>query len=156
MLAVIDIDGVLADVRHRLHHVAARPKDWPAFFAAAPHDPLLEEGARVAHALAGVHDVAYLSGRPEACRDDTVAWLDRHGLPAGELTLRPRDDRRPSRFFKVDALRLLARSRSIAGLVDDDPQGGEAARAAGFDVLPASWMGEQEELIETQELDGET
>ncbi len=38
-VAVFDIDGVLADVRHRLHHVAARPKDWDAFFGAAPQDP---------------------------------------------------------------------------------------------------------------------
>jgi len=31
----VSIDGVLADVHHRLHHIARRPKDWPAFFAAA-------------------------------------------------------------------------------------------------------------------------
>ena len=42
--AVFDIDGVLADVRHRLHHVTARPKDWDAFFGAAPDDPPLREG----------------------------------------------------------------------------------------------------------------
>ncbi|MGN6574508.1 MAG: hypothetical protein ACTHKG_02360 [Nocardioides sp.] len=156
MLAVVDIDGVLADVRHRLHHVAARPKDWRAFFAAAPDDPLLEEGARVAHALAQVHDVAYLSGRPETCREDTISWLERHDLPAGELTLRPHDDRRPGRFYKVDVLRRFARTRSIAVLVDDDPMVCEAARAAGFDVLPATWMGEEPDLLEAQELDGET
>ena len=156
LLAVVDIDGVLADVRHRLHHVATRPKDWRAFFAAAPDDPLLEEGARVARALAQVHDVAYLSGRPESCRADTLAWLERHDLPTGDLTLRPGDDRRPGRFYKVDVLRRFARSRSIAVLVDDDPQVCEAARAAGFDVLPATWMGEQPDLLEAQELDGET
>jgi hypothetical protein len=156
MLAVIDIDGVLADVRHRLHHVAARPKNWRAFFAAAPDDPLLEEGARVALALAQVHDLAYLSGRPESCRSDTLAWLEHHDLPAGELTLRPHDDRRPGRFYKVDALRRFARTRSIAVLVDDDPMVCEAARAAGFDVLPATWMGDAPDLLEAQELDGET
>ncbi len=156
MLAVVDIDGVLADVRHRLHHVAARPKDWRAFFAAAPDDPLLEEGARVARALARVHDVAYLSGRPESCRADTLAWLVRHDLPDGELSLRPGDDRRPGRFYKLDALRRLARTRTIAVLVDDDPLVCDAARVAGFDVLPATWMGEQPDLLEAQELDGET
>ena len=44
-LAVFDIDGVLADVRHRLHHLQARPQRWEAFFLAADRDPLLEEGA---------------------------------------------------------------------------------------------------------------
>jgi phosphoglycolate phosphatase-like HAD superfamily hydrolase len=156
MLAVIDLDGVLADVRHRLHHVAHPPKDWAAFFAAAPQDPLLDEGARVAHALAEVHDLVYLSGRPEHCRPDTLRWLVRHELPAAPVHLRPPQDRRPGRLYKVDALRRLAREQPVAVLVDDDPLVCEAARAAGFDVLPATWMGRAEELLEAQEVDGET
>ena len=44
-LAVIDLDGVIADVRHRLHHLKAKPKDWDAFFAAAArHDEAHPEG----------------------------------------------------------------------------------------------------------------
>jgi hypothetical protein len=156
MVAVVDLDGVLADVRHRLHHVAARPKDWSAFFAAAPRDELLAEGARVVRALAEVHDIVYLSGRPESCRADTLAWLGRHRLPEADVLLRPHDDRRPGRLYKVDALNRLARSRDIAVLVDDDSLVCEAARAAGYDVLPATWMGEQPELVEAQEVDGET
>ena len=156
MLAVIDIDGVIADVRHRLHHVATRPKDWRAFFEAAPDDPLLDEGARVVQALAEVHEVVYLSGRPEVCREDTLAWLSHHHLPQGAVHLRPHHDRRPGRFYKVDALDAFARTREIAVLVDDDPLVCDAARAAGYDVLPATWMGEQPELLEAQEVDGET
>jgi hypothetical protein len=156
MLAVIDLDGVVADVRHRLHHVKTRPKDWSSFFAAAPDDALLEEGARVAHALAEVHDVAYLSGRPERCRSDTVAWLRRHGLPEGPLHLRPGNDRRPGRFYKIDVQRRLGAHQPIAVLVDDDPLVCDAAREAGYDVLPATWMGEPPELVEAQEVDGET
>jgi hypothetical protein len=156
MLAVIDLDGVLADVRHRLHHLSAAPKDWRGFFRAAPDDPLLEEGARVARALAEVHEVVYLSGRPESCRADTLAWLAHHDLPGGEVHLRPHDDRRPGRFYKVDALDRLGRTREIAVLVDDDPLVCESARAAGYDVLPATWMGTQPELLEAQEVDGET
>ena len=47
-LAVFDIDGVLADVRHRLRHVEQRPKDWDAFFAAEPDDPTLVAGIAMA------------------------------------------------------------------------------------------------------------
>lgn len=156
MIAVVDLDGVLADVRHRLRFVETRPKDWRRFFAAAPGDPVLEEGRRVVEALAGVHDVVYLSGRPEYCRADTEAWLAEHALPAAPVHLRPWGDHRPSREFKVDALRELAEERQIAVLVDDDPLVCHAARAAGFDVLPATWMGEAPGLIEAQEVDGET
>ena len=34
-LAIVDLDGVVADVRHRLHHLEGRRKDWGRFFAAA-------------------------------------------------------------------------------------------------------------------------
>lgn len=31
---VFDIDGTLADLTHRLHHIQKQPKDWDAFFDA--------------------------------------------------------------------------------------------------------------------------
>ena len=129
MVAVVDIDGVVADVRHRLHHVAGRPKDWRSFFAAAADDGLLAEGEHTVRALAEVYDVVYLSGRPERLRRVTQDWFARHDLPEGELLLRP---------------------------FDDDPRVLDAARAAGFDVLPATWMGEHTALREAQERDGRT
>jgi hypothetical protein len=154
--AAIDIDGVLADVRHRLHHVERRPKDWDAFFSAAVADPPLAEGLKVAHELAAVCDIVYLSGRPEFCRADTLGWLDRHGLPKGDLWLRPHRDRRPARLVKVELLDRLSESKPVTVLVDDDPLVCEAAREAGYDVLPATWMGRAPTLLEAQEGDGAT
>jgi hypothetical protein len=156
MLAVVDLDGVVADVRHRLRFVEDRPKNWRRFFEAAPHDPVLDEGRRVVEALAGVHDLAYLSGRPEFCRTDTEAWLARHRLPEAPVLLRPGGELRPARDVKITKLRELSVDREIAVLVDDDPLVCDAARAAGFDVLPATWMGTAPTLIEAQEVDGET
>lgn len=54
-LVVFDVDGVLADVRHRLHFLRTRPKDWPAFFAAVPDDPPLAQGLRLAARYAVQH-----------------------------------------------------------------------------------------------------
>src|SRR3712207_6881076 len=97
-LAVFDVDGVLADVRHRLHHVERRPKDWNAFFAAALDDPPLAQGVALARASAEDCDVVYVTGRPERCRADTLTWFARHGLPPGELRMRDDRDRRPARL----------------------------------------------------------
>jgi len=146
MTAVVDVDGGLADVRHRLRHVTGRPKDWPAFFAAAVEDTLLDEGERTVRALAEVYDVVYLSGRPEQLRRVTEDWFRRHGLPEGTLLLRPEGDFRPSRIFKVESLRSLARDRTVVVLVDDDERVLAAAREAGFDFLPATWMGSAKDL----------
>jgi hypothetical protein len=156
LLAAVDIDGVLADVRHRLHHVETQPKDWDAFFAAAPHDPLLPQGHETVTRLAEVFDIVYVSGRPERCREDTQAWLQRHRLPRGPVVLRPHGDRRPARTLKVELLDRLSSERTIALLVDDDPLVLDAARLAGYDVLPADWMTALVSLREAQESDGET
>ena len=156
MLAVVDIDGVLADVRHRLKHLDRRPKDWAAFFAAAVDDPPLQVGVETVRRLAEVYDVVYLSGRPEHCRADTEGWFQRNSLPPGDILLRRPDDRRPARLVKVEQLRRLQRRTPVAVLVDDDPDVLEAARDAGFDVLPATWMGDAPALHEAQETDGRT
>ena len=44
----------------------------------------------------------------------------------------------------------------VTVLVDDDTAVLAAARAAGFDVLPATWMGDAPALREAQEEDGRT
>lgn len=156
--AVIDLDGVVADVSHRVHHVEARPKDWGAFFGAAGKDPLLVEGHAVVTELATEHEIVYLTGRPDYLRRVTVQWLSRHELPEGRLLMRRRGDFRPSRVAKVEMLRRLAEDRPVRLLVDDDDEVVAAARRAGFEVLHADWAptASRRALREAQERDGRT
>jgi hypothetical protein len=157
-LAVIDIDGVLADVRHRLHFVTTRPKDWDGFFAAAPNDEPLQQGLARAWELADAHGIVYLTGRPERCRADTEQWLAQHGFPPGDLVMRPNDDRRPARLFKVGQVRRLDRSSGVDLVLDDDAKVVAAMRDAGFVIEQATWMNEspaeQATLLDVQEGDG--
>lgn len=159
-IAVIDIDGVLADVRHRLHFLEEKPRDWTGFFAAAVDDPPLEEGLIAARRLAEAFTVVYLSGRPEHCRQDTLDWFTRYDVPEGELVLRKPGDRRPARLMKVEVLDRLSQQAPVAVLVDDDEEVCASAREAGYDVLPATWMPEAPEehraLRQAQEDEGRT
>lgn len=155
-VAVFDLDGVLADVRSRLHLLATSPKQWDAFFDAADADPLLEEGADLVRRLAADHDVCYLTGRPERSRELTTAWLARHGLPPGTLAMRPDGDHRPARRFKQEQLRALRRTRTIALVVDDDPEVVAMLRAEGLPVHQATWLPYEEPLAEAQEGEGRT
>ena len=118
--AILDVDGVLADVRHRLTYVQSRPKDWDAFFAAAPLDGVLVEGRSRARELAEQHEVLYLTGRPERCRDDTEHWLTEHEFPDAQLVMRSDTDRRPARLFKIGQVERLSRQQEVAIVVDDD------------------------------------
>jgi beta-phosphoglucomutase-like phosphatase (HAD superfamily) len=156
--AVVDIDGVVADVRHRLAFLDRRPKDWDGFFDAAVDDPLLPEGVAVVAELASRGlTVVWVTGRPERCRRDTQRWLDRHHLPAGELHMRGDRDRRPARQTKLETIRRLGRTQPVAVVVDDDDAVVRTLRDAGFEVLHAQWMDEAEPtLFDAQESEGRT
>lgn len=155
-LAVFDIDGVLADVSHRLPFLQRRPKDWPGFFAAAAQDPPLAEGLRLAQEAARDCELVYLTGRPEQCRADTERWLQRHDLPVGRLMMRAKGDRRPARLAKPPLLRRLAAGRIVAVVVDDDEQVCRAYALAGWPVLHATWASAAPTLQQAQEQQGRT
>ena len=156
LLAVFDLDGTLADIRHREHHLRRSPKDWDAFFRAARSDPPLPTGVALLRESAKDCDIAYVSGRPERCRADTLAWLKEHDLPAGELVLRADRDHAPARVVKPAMLRRLARDRVVAVVVDDDDAVCAAYERAGWPVLRAGWAADSPALEQAQEVDGRT
>ena len=155
-LAVVDIDGVVADVSHRLHHLSAKPKDWGSFFAAAADDPPLDEGIRRVKALLADHEVVYLTGRPEWLRKDTEKWLAAHGITGSALHMRRRGDRRPARQTKAELLAQLARGREVAIVLDDDPEVTAALQEAGWPVELATWLPHTRTLHQAQETEGRT
>lgn len=120
MIAVFDIDGVLADATHRQHHLAARPKDWDAFFGEVGADPVIEAGVRRYLEEATRHEVVLMSGRPERTRHDTREWLTRNGLGEPRMILREDADFRPAAVVKSELIGLVALPSDVAILVDDD------------------------------------
>ncbi len=155
-VAVIDVDGVVADVRHRVGHLERRPRDWDAFFAAAADDPPLPAGITRVLALAADHDIVWLTGRPEHLRETTLAWFARHELPSGRLIMRRGHDRRPARIVKRGELRRIASGRSVAIVIDDDPSVVSALTADGWPVELADWLPYAPEMGEAQEDAGRT
>jgi FMN phosphatase YigB (HAD superfamily) len=155
-IAVFDIDGVVADVRHRVHHVRRRPKDWERFFAAATDDPPSATGQRWAHRAAADHELVWLTGRPEWLRQVTRDWLVGHGMPDGQLIMRGSRDYRPARDYKLSELRKVARRDDVVVFVDDDPSVIEAAAAAGFTASLAEWLPRDAALADAQNRAGRT
>ncbi|CAM5625960.1 hypothetical protein SALBM135S_09467 [Streptomyces alboniger] len=153
---MFDLDNTLADTAHRQRYLERRPRDWDAFFAAAPQDPPLAKGVALVLESARACEVVYLTGRPERCRADTLAWLARQGLPEGRLWMRRDDDRRPARRTKPEILRKLARTREIRVFVDDDELVCDEAERAGFTVVRARWADPSDELKDAQEREGRT
>ena len=159
-LAIVDLDGVVADVRHRLHHIRGRRKDWDAFFAAAADDDVHPEGIAVVTTLAAEHEVVFVTGRPEHLRAATATWLGEHGLGGHRLVMRPLDDRRPAAVVKVELVTSLAERRAIGVVVDDDHRVLAAMRRAGFATFPADWesraAADEAAVRQAQETEGRT
>jgi hypothetical protein len=159
-IAFVDLDGVVADVRHRVHHVEKRPKDWKRFFAEAVSDLPHAEGLAVVERLLEDHEVVFLTGRPEHLRADTEDWLTQHGIGGHRLLMRRANDRRPSAQFKVQEAQRMARTRRIAIVIDDDTSVIAAMQAAGFPTLAADWekrdTSTEAALNEAQEVEGRT
>jgi hypothetical protein len=159
-LAIVDIDGVVADVRHRLHYLQSRPKNWKGFFAAAPADSVHPEGVQLVTSLAVVHEIVFLTGRPERLRAPTVEWLEANGVGGHRLVMRPDGDHRPAAQVKRDLLLTVAGGRTIGVVVDDDEIVLATLADAGYPTLPARWEQRLPEdsraLLDAQEVDGET
>ncbi|MEO6701744.1 MAG: hypothetical protein ABI140_10420 [Jatrophihabitantaceae bacterium] len=154
-IAVFDIDGVVADVRHRVRHVEGRHKNWGRFFDLAAKDTGSPEGISWVHRAAQTLEIVWLTGRPEWLRPVTAHWLATQALPEGQLIMRPDHDYRPARLYKLDQLRQLA-TREIAVFVDDDPDVITAAAAAGFTASLATWLPRNSALSDAQERAGRT
>jgi len=138
-LAIVDLDGVVADVRHRLHHLRGRRKDWGGFFAAASADGVHPEGVAIVETLAADHEVVFLTGRPAHLTGATETWLAEHGLGGHRLVMRPAGDRRPAAVVKVELLRELAAGREVGIVVDDDADVLAAMRRDGHPTFVADW-----------------
>jgi len=76
MLVVFDLDGTIADITHRVHHVRGGNKNWDAFFAGCvddtPNWPVVQ--SLKAHLAAG-HRVEIWSARSDVVRRETKEWL---------------------------------------------------------------------------------
>ncbi len=159
-LAIIDIDGVVADVRHRLHYLQSRPKNWDGFFAAAPSDSAHPEGLQLVTSLAPDHEIVFLTGRPERLRGQTAEWLEENGIGGHRLVMRPDGDHRPAAQVKRDLLLTVAGGRTVGVVVDDDEIVLAALADAGYRTLAARWEQRLPEdsraLLDAEEVDGET
>ncbi len=157
-LAFVDIDGVLADVRHRMHFIERRPRDWDGFFAAAVDDPAHPEGLALVETLEAEHEIVFLTGRPRRCEADTERWLAHHGISGHRVVMRPERDRRPAATVKLELLRRLATGRTVAVVVDDDLDVVRTMRGAGYPTFHATWEGrsEDDELSVAQDQLGRT
>lgn len=123
-LYLFDLDGTLADCRHRLHLI---PHDWPAFHATCVYDkPIVSNISTMLALLMAGYEVWIVSGRNESARRQTMLWLRTHtcvNFPEHHVMMRPNGDYRPDDEVKQDVLdNMLDEDRARIVAVFDDRQ----------------------------------
>lgn len=138
---IVDIDGTLADIDHRLHFVQGEPKKWDEFFEACNGDKPIRDVIHVVRAIAAYDrgeetEIIYLTGRPESVRDKTTIWLMTYGLPNGRLIMRRNGDHRADTIAKRELLEeLISEGKHIAGVFEDRPSVVRVWREMGLTVF---------------------
>jgi phosphoglycolate phosphatase-like HAD superfamily hydrolase len=102
---IFDLDGTLADVRHRLPLIKGEGKpDWPAFFDACVDDLPNNYVIRLNHILYRCMTVFIASGRPDTHLSQTRHWLKKHQVRYHRLLMRKAKDYRPDTIVKKEML----------------------------------------------------
>ena len=129
---IFDIDGVLADIEHRLKY--ARNKDYEKFYS----DEEIIEDVRISSGLELLRNlkmarrdntvIVFATGRPEKTREITKVWLRNNSLETSHLYMRKDGDYRPSDIVKVELVSKILEDLNIntasscVMFIDDDPK----------------------------------
>jgi FMN phosphatase YigB (HAD superfamily) len=139
MIYIFDIDGTLADIRHRLHFIKSQTPDWPSFYKACVDDIPIAEVIHVAVALKKYNaTILMITGRVEDIRFETVDWLRDHHIPCDGLYMREDGDHREDSVVKLELLADLREHFSpeeIMGVFEDREQVVKAYRSQGLRVF---------------------
>jgi len=137
---IVDLDGTLCNIDHRLDHVRKEGrKDWHSFFEGMADDTPNQWCVDIVEGLSSMHQIVYCSGRPDSYRTQTAEWLARHNLGdfrGGHLYMRPRSDSRQDSIIKEIILdfELLTRFTPCV-MIDDRQQVVDMWRRRGYVCL---------------------
>jgi phosphoglycolate phosphatase-like HAD superfamily hydrolase len=134
-IIICDLDGTLADIEHRVHHIrGGGPSDWNAFFRACTEDLPIRN---TIHLVQRLHEVGFrlliVSGRSDLVRIETEEWLEQHGVPYDALVMRRDEDHRSDTIVKADMVDELGIGpEDVLMVLDDRTKVVEMWRERGF------------------------
>lgn len=139
-----DLDGTLADVEHRRHHIRPTveqfygspheipsepaPKfkpHWKAFFDEMTLDPVDPVCGAILKDFSSVYPIVYATGRPDSYKEHTETWLLENGFrfPGSSLFMRARNDMRKDDIVKEIILEFEVKTKyNVFFALDDRDQ----------------------------------
>ena len=135
-LAIVDLDGTLADGTHRLHHLYPKEnRDWDKYFELChldtPHDDVIS----MVNALrsSGL-TIIILTGRREETREPTERWLEHKGVAYDALIMRPVGNYTNDHIWKAEIIKLFGKE-NILMIIEDRNRIVKTLREEGYRVI---------------------
>ena len=138
-IVICDIDGTIADCKHRLHYIYKNPEesDYERFYSQVQNDKPIE--SVISEVKGMINDetaIIFVSSRPEKYRKQTVEWLNEHFGPLGEaLLLRKAGDFRDANIVKEEIYEEHLKDLNIIKVFEDRLNIIEMWRRKGLDVV---------------------
>lgn len=118
---IVDLDGTLCDVEHRVPQIRGEHKNWNNFHELLIHDELNHWCFELIEAMsARGYKIIFITGRPENYRASTENWLKKHNLKYEHLYMRAVLDFREDSDVKENIyFELVEASYQVLFVVDD-------------------------------------
>lgn len=131
---IVDIDGTIADMG-KGEEGRRGPFEWDRVYEDTPIVPIIN----LVRMLAQHYYVIFVSGRLETCREDTVAWLQKHlpSLGTAHLHMRPLHQHyKPDNEVKAEIYRrFIEPTYDVVYVLDDRNKVVKMWRSLGLTVL---------------------
>lgn len=118
-IVLFDLDGTLADVTHRRHHVTGDSKEWDLFHQACVDDIPMPGVCDLLGLLANTYEIWIVSGRDDSVADQTYLWLHRYGIHYDRILMRKKGDYTEDQLLKQHWLDTEIPKERVAMVFDD-------------------------------------
>ena len=139
---IFDLDGTIADIRHRLNYITGPEKDWDSFFKACVKDRVYKDIAFIIKDLVKANDteIWIVSGRSSKVAKETIDWLNKHWIFFSKLFMRTEGDHRSDADLKEEWLNAIPWNirEKIQCVFEDRTRVVERWRQLGFTCLQVS------------------
>ncbi len=119
---IVDIDGTISDLTHRLQYITGDTKDWKSFFANVTDDLPMENMLMLVEAIGMAYHIILCSGRSEVAREATIEWLHKYEVMWDELYMRKDGDHREDCVVKEEFLKQIQEKYNVIAAIDDRKQ----------------------------------
>ncbi len=98
---IVDLDGTLCNIDHRLHFLQKEKKDWHQFHQSCENDTVEPWCQQIIESMKqSSFTIVLMTGRDDGYEDITKSWLTKNKIPYDLLLMRKSGDHRADHTIK--------------------------------------------------------